>query len=156
MREQHLDFFYDIDLDDDFHARNMFWTDARSRTAYEYFGDVVTFDTTYLTNKYDMPFVVFVGVNHHGQSTLLGCGLLLGEYTYSFVWLFKSWFRCMLEKVPLGIVTGQCKYMKNAIELVFPTPKEENSAYYRNCNNILILLHQNGAFKFNLKNLQTC
>ena len=24
--------------------------------AYQYFGDVVTFDTTYKTNKYDMPF----------------------------------------------------------------------------------------------------
>ncbi|XP_073219650.1 protein FAR1-RELATED SEQUENCE 8-like [Cicer arietinum] len=95
--------------------------DARSRAAYEYFRDVVTFDTTYLTNEYDMHFAVFVGVNHHGQSTLLGCVLLSGEDTYSFVWLFKSWLRCMLGNVPLGIVTDQCKAMKNAIELVFPT-----------------------------------
>ena len=91
MREQNSNFFYDIDLDDDFHVRNVFWADARYRAAYEYFGDVVTFDTTYLTNKYDMPFAAFVGVNHHGQSTLLGCGLLSGEDTNSFVWLFKSW-----------------------------------------------------------------
>ncbi|XP_012573015.1 protein FAR1-RELATED SEQUENCE 5-like [Cicer arietinum] len=73
------------DLDDDFHVRNVFWADARSRAAYEYFGDVVTFDITYLTNKYDMPFAAFVCVNHHGQSTLLVCGLLSGEDTYSFV-----------------------------------------------------------------------
>lgn len=39
---------------------------------YESFGDVVTFDTTYLPNKYGMPFARFVGVNHHGQSILLG------------------------------------------------------------------------------------
>ncbi|XP_058764116.1 protein FAR-RED IMPAIRED RESPONSE 1-like [Vicia villosa] len=123
MREQNTNFFYDIDLDDDFHVRNVFWADARSRAAYEYFGDVVTFDTTYLTNKYDMPFAAFVGVNHHGQSTLLGCGLLSGEDTDSFVWLFKSWLRCMLEKPPMGIVTDQCKAMKNAIELVFPTTR---------------------------------
>ncbi|XP_004515955.1 protein FAR1-RELATED SEQUENCE 5-like [Cicer arietinum] len=123
IREQNSDFFYDIDLDDDFHVRNVFWADARSRAAYEYFGNVVTFDTTYLTNKYDMPFVAFVGVNHHGQSTLLGCGLLSGEDTYSFVWLFKSWLHCMLGNAPLGIVTDQCKAMKNAIELVFPTTR---------------------------------
>ncbi|WJX50861.1 hypothetical protein P8452_37109 [Trifolium repens] len=109
------------DLDDDFHVRNVFWADARSRAAYESFGDVVTFDTTYLTNKYDMPFAAFVGVNHHGQSTLLGCGLLSAEDTESFVWLFQSWLRCMLGKAPTGIVTDQCKAMKNAIELVFPT-----------------------------------
>ncbi|KAI5417602.1 hypothetical protein KIW84_042274 [Lathyrus oleraceus] len=60
------------DLHDDFHVRNVFWADARSRAAYEYFGDVVTFDTTYLTNKYDIPFAALAGVNHHGQSTLLG------------------------------------------------------------------------------------
>ena len=52
MRKQNTNFFYDIDLDDDFHVRNVFWADARSRAAYEYFGDVVTFDVTYLTNKY--------------------------------------------------------------------------------------------------------
>lgn len=40
--------------------------------AYEEFGDIITFDTTYLTNKYDMPFAPFVGVNHHGHSILLG------------------------------------------------------------------------------------
>ncbi|XP_073223386.1 protein FAR-RED IMPAIRED RESPONSE 1-like [Cicer arietinum] len=85
MKEHNSDFFYDINLDDDFHVKNMFWVDARSKAAYEYFGDVVTFDTTYLTNKYDMPFDVFVGVNYRGQSTLLGCGLLSGEDIDSFV-----------------------------------------------------------------------
>ncbi|XP_050878656.1 protein FAR1-RELATED SEQUENCE 5 [Lathyrus oleraceus] len=102
MREQNTNFFYDIELDDDFHVRNAFWADARSKVAYEYVGDVITFDITYLTNKYDMPFAAFVGVNHHGQSRLLGYGLLS-------------------EKAHLGIVTDQCKAMKNAIELVFPT-----------------------------------
>ncbi|KAI5413380.1 hypothetical protein KIW84_057826 [Lathyrus oleraceus] len=86
MREQNTNFFYDIELDDDFHVRNAFWADARSKVAYEYVGDVITFDITYLTNKYDMPFAAFVGVNHHGQSRLLGYGLLseklsgYGEY----------------------------------------------------------------------------
>ncbi|XP_073223413.1 protein FAR1-RELATED SEQUENCE 6-like [Cicer arietinum] len=92
MRKQNSDFLYDIDLDDDFHVRNVFWADARSRATYEYFGDVVTFDTTYLTNKYGMPFVVFVGVNHHGQSTLLGCGMLSGEDTNSLLYARKDPF----------------------------------------------------------------
>ena len=48
----------------------------------------MAFDTTYLTNKYDMPFAPFVGVNHHGQSILLGCGLVSNEDTITFVWLF--------------------------------------------------------------------
>ena len=78
-------FFYVIDVDEEFRIRNLFWADARSRATYEAFGDVVSFDTTYLTNKYDMPFAPFVGVNHHGQSILLGCGLLSSEDTNTFV-----------------------------------------------------------------------
>ncbi|XP_052732392.1 protein FAR1-RELATED SEQUENCE 5-like [Vigna angularis] len=94
--------------------------DARSRAACEEFGDVVSFDTTYLTNKYDMPFAPFVGVNHHGHSILLGCGLLSSEDTASFVWLFQCWLRCMRNKSPQGIITDQCRAMANANEQVFP------------------------------------
>ena len=123
MTECNKDFFYEIDLDEDFHVHNVFWADARSRSAYEYFGDVVTFDTTYLTNKYDMSFAPFVGVNHHGQSILLGCGLLSAEDTRSFTWLFETWLRCMSSRAPMGIVTDQCKAMKNAIQVVFPNTR---------------------------------
>ncbi|XP_022891821.1 protein FAR-RED IMPAIRED RESPONSE 1-like [Olea europaea var. sylvestris] len=74
-------FYFAMDLDDESRLKNVFWADNRYRQAYKEFGDIVTFDTTYLTNKYDMPFAPFVGVNHHGQSTLLGCGLLSNENT---------------------------------------------------------------------------
>ncbi|XP_028104497.1 protein FAR1-RELATED SEQUENCE 5-like [Camellia sinensis] len=100
--------------------RNLFWADARSRATYEAFGDVVSFDTTYLTNKYDMPFAPFVGVNHRGQSILLGCGLLSSEDTNTFVWLFKSWLSCMSNHPPKAIITDQCRAMQNAIKIVFP------------------------------------
>ena len=66
-------------MDDELHAWNVFWVDARSRAAYESFHDVITFNTTYLTNKYDMPFAHFIGINHHGESIILGCGLLFGR-----------------------------------------------------------------------------
>jgi len=56
MKELNTDFFFDIDVDEDNRIRNVFWADARSRAASQYFGDVVSFDMTYLSNKYDMPF----------------------------------------------------------------------------------------------------
>ena len=65
--------------------KNVFWADGKSKEAYKEFGEVVTFDTIYLTNKYDMPYAPFVGVNHHGQSILLGCGLISKEDTKTFV-----------------------------------------------------------------------
>ncbi|KAH9657389.1 protein FAR1-RELATED SEQUENCE [Citrus sinensis] len=85
---------------------------SRSRAAYKYFGDVITFNTTYLTNKYDMPFAPFVGVNHHGQSILLGCILISREDTEPFTWLFEVWLSCMSDSPPLGIITDQDRAMQ--------------------------------------------
>ncbi|VFQ61693.1 unnamed protein product [Cuscuta campestris] len=111
-------FFYSMDLDENSKLKNLFWADKRSRLAYKYYGDVVTFDTTYLTNKYDMPFAPFVGVNHHGQSILLGCGLVCCEETESFVWLFQTWLKFMDGIPPRGIITDQDRYV------YYPTERE--------------------------------
>jgi hypothetical protein len=100
-----------MDVGSDCRLRNVLWVDARSRATYEFFSDAVTFDTTYLTNKYHMPFAPFVGVNHHGESVMLGCGLLSNKDTDTFVWLFKAWLSCMLNKAPNAIITDQCKAM---------------------------------------------
>ncbi|XP_040988968.1 protein FAR1-RELATED SEQUENCE 5-like [Juglans microcarpa x Juglans regia] len=97
--------------------------DAHNRAAYESFGDVIVFDTTYLTNVYKMPFAPFVGVNHHGQSILLGCGLISNEDANTFEWLFKSWLKCMNDQPPNAIITDQDKAMKIAISRVFPTSR---------------------------------
>ncbi|XP_042958026.1 protein FAR1-RELATED SEQUENCE 5-like [Carya illinoinensis] len=90
MQYKNPEFFALMDLDDDGRRKNVFWVDPWSRAAYEAFGDVVTFDTTYLTNRYGMPFAPFVGVNHHGQSILLGAGLISSEDTETFIWLFQT------------------------------------------------------------------
>ncbi|XP_052117824.1 protein FAR1-RELATED SEQUENCE 5-like [Arachis duranensis] len=61
----------ELNLEIDHSIKNVFWADARSRAAYEYFGDI-SFGTTYNTHRYNMVFDSFVDVNHHGQSTLFG------------------------------------------------------------------------------------
>ncbi|KAF8407019.1 hypothetical protein HHK36_006141 [Tetracentron sinense] len=114
-------FFYLLDLNKEGCLRNVFWADAGSRTAYGYFGDVVRFDTTYLTNKYDLPLALFVGVNHHGQSVLLGCGLLADDTTESYIWLFKAWLTSMAGRPPSAIITDQCKAIQEAVSKVFPS-----------------------------------
>ncbi|KAK9280434.1 hypothetical protein L1049_014124 [Liquidambar formosana] len=61
MQERNAQFYYMMDFGENCHIKNVFWADARSRATYEAFGDVITFDTIYLTNKYRMPFAPFVG-----------------------------------------------------------------------------------------------
>ncbi|KAK6284900.1 hypothetical protein POUND7_003852 [Theobroma cacao] len=113
-------FIYVVDLNEKGCLRNLFWIDARSRAAYGYFGDVVVIDTTCLTYKYEVPLVSFVGVNHHGQSVLLGCGLLAGETIESYTWLFRAWLTCMLGRPPQAIITDQCRTLQAAVADVFP------------------------------------
>ncbi|XP_021764249.1 protein FAR-RED IMPAIRED RESPONSE 1-like [Chenopodium quinoa] len=79
MQSGNQNFFHAQRLDEEGRLKDVLWVDARSRVAYEDFGDAVCFDATYLTNEYELPFANFVGVNHHGQSLLLGCALVSHE-----------------------------------------------------------------------------
>ncbi|RYR23645.1 hypothetical protein Ahy_B03g068839 [Arachis hypogaea] len=121
MKEKNPNFFFELQLEEDQSIKLAFWADARSRAAFEYFGDVISFDTTYNTNRYNLVCGSFVGVNHHGQSTLLGCSLMKNEEIESFKWLFQSWIRCMGGNAPKGFLTDQCASMKRALEACMPT-----------------------------------
>ncbi|KAK9198736.1 hypothetical protein WN944_013922 [Citrus x changshan-huyou] len=123
MQEENPNFFYAMDLDEEQRLKNVFWVDATSREDYKIFGDVVSFDTTYITNKYRMLFAPFIGVNNHFQSILLGCALLADETTSTFVWLMQTWLRAMGGKHPIAILTNQDKAMKAAISIVFPNSR---------------------------------
>ncbi|XP_010277289.1 PREDICTED: protein FAR1-RELATED SEQUENCE 4-like [Nelumbo nucifera] len=113
-------FFYAMELDEEQHLRNVFWADYRSRVAYAHFGDVVTFDTMYLTNKYTLKLAPFMGVNHHGQYVLLGCALVTDETKSSFLWVLKTWLTAMQGKPPNAIITDQDEALTAAIGVVFP------------------------------------
>lgn len=65
------DFFYVMDLNEKGCLRNVFWAEARCKATYGYFGDVVKIATACLISKYEVPLVVFAGVNHHGQSSAM-------------------------------------------------------------------------------------
>ncbi|KAM1052993.1 hypothetical protein PS2_000527 [Malus domestica] len=65
--EDHM-FFYTVQVDQENRMTNFFLRDGRSRLDYECSGDVVVFDTTYRTNRYNMICAPFVGVNHHWKN----------------------------------------------------------------------------------------
>jgi MULE transposase domain len=81
---------------------------------------VVTFDTTYSTNRYSMPLGPFIGVNHHRHNIYFGCALIRDEKKTTFVWLFETWLQAMGGKHPNAIITYQDPAMKAAIAIVFP------------------------------------
>ncbi|XP_047341797.1 protein FAR1-RELATED SEQUENCE 6 [Impatiens glandulifera] len=120
MQLTNPNFFYLMDLNEEGKLRNVFWADSRSRAAGSYFSDAIYFDNSFLSGKYETPLVAFVGVNHHGQTTLLGCGLLGGETKESYSWVMKSWLTSMSECSPRTVITDRCKSIQTAVSDVFP------------------------------------
>ncbi|XP_058008148.1 protein FAR-RED IMPAIRED RESPONSE 1-like [Hevea brasiliensis] len=133
MQRNDPEFFYSFDLDDDSRLSNVLWVHPRSRAAYEEFNDVVSFDTTYLVNRYKLPFATIVGVNHHGQSILLGCALISHEDVNTFKWLFMTWLEAMEDVHPNSILTYQCESMRKAIREVMPNTRHRFCLWHILC-----------------------
>lgn len=107
MREQDKNFVFSFQLDKDQRLISLMWSSGRSRKMYSHFGDVVTFDTTFNTNLYKMPFGMFVGVDSHFNSVIYAGVLLTREDTTSFKWAFTTFVQMMGGKKPLTILTGE-------------------------------------------------
>ncbi|KAI3445171.1 hypothetical protein Pfo_001836, partial [Paulownia fortunei] len=109
-----------VQLDDDKRVMNFFFRDYRCWVDYEYFGDVLSDDTTYRTNRYNLIYAPFVGINHHKQNVMFGLAFMLDEIESSFEWLFRTFLDSMSGKQPEIFFTDQCQVMMNAVEMVFP------------------------------------
>ncbi|KAK1441086.1 hypothetical protein QVD17_06923 [Tagetes erecta] len=98
--------------------RNLFWVDDVSKLNYQAFGDVLAFDATYHTNKYNMIFVPFTGVDHHKRCVTFGAALLYDETIESFKWVLERFMEAHNNKQPLLVLTDQDPAVKNAVSIV--------------------------------------
>ncbi|XP_021715252.1 protein FAR1-RELATED SEQUENCE 5-like [Chenopodium quinoa] len=130
MQKNNKNLYHIHRLDANGVLQDVFWVDARSRAAYEDFGDVVCFDTTFFMNKYDFPFANIVGVNHHGQTILLGCALISHEDTETFTWLFSTWLDVVGGKPSAAILTDQDPAMRKALKAVMPQTRYRWCLWY--------------------------
>lgn len=113
-------FFYAIQLDEKERLTNCFWADMQSIVDYTYFGDAISFDTTYHIGGDDIPFAPFIGTNHHKQIVIFGAALLLDETLESFVWLFRTFLVAMSGRQPKTIFTDNCAAISEAIATALP------------------------------------
>ncbi|XP_056688553.1 protein FAR1-RELATED SEQUENCE 5-like [Spinacia oleracea] len=113
-------FYYDFELSEEEGLLSFFWRDGRMKRDYDYFGDLLVFDTTYRTNKYDMICAPFVGMNHHSNNVMFGIGFVINEKTESFNWLFQTFLTSMGGNPPITIMTDQAPSIAAGIRNVFP------------------------------------
>ncbi|TXG55842.1 hypothetical protein EZV62_017155 [Acer yangbiense] len=121
-------FFFRYTIMEDGSMCNLFWSDSMSQCDYKYFGDVISFNSTYRTNCYNRPLVIFVGVNNHTKTTIFGFGLLVDEMIETYTWILQTFLEAMHGKCPISVVTDSDRAMGKAISLVMP------SAVHRLCS----------------------
>lgn len=87
---------------------------------YSDFGDVVSFDTTFGTNREFQPFACFVGLIHHREMVIFGAALLYDQTAHSFVRVFETFLEATSNKKPEIVFTDQDAAMAKALPLVMP------------------------------------
>ncbi|XP_042028251.1 protein FAR1-RELATED SEQUENCE 5-like [Salvia splendens] len=97
-------YHYEVNESDQLVA--LFWCDGVMKRNYHMFGDIVSFDSTYNTNRYCMIFTPFTGKDNHGSPVTFAAGLVCSEKTGAFAWLFRHFVDCM-GVAPRMIVTDQ-------------------------------------------------
>ncbi|XP_052147374.1 protein FAR1-RELATED SEQUENCE 5-like [Oryza glaberrima] len=126
-QEEDPEFFFKYTTDEEGRLSNVFWADAESRLDYAAFGGVVIFDSTYRVNKYNLPFIPFIGVNHHRSTTSFGCGILSNESINSYCWPLETFLEAMRQVHPKSLIIDGDLAMAKAISKVMP------GAYHRLC-----------------------
>ncbi|XP_019195689.1 PREDICTED: protein FAR1-RELATED SEQUENCE 5-like [Ipomoea nil] len=121
-KEVSTDFYFAHDVDELDQLCRIFWADPQARHNFKLFGDVMSFDATYSTNRYKMVFVPFTGVDHHKKSVTFAAGLITREDVDSYAWLLEH-FKNAMGKVPACTVTDQDPAMRVAIARVFDTTR---------------------------------
>jgi zinc finger SWIM domain-containing protein 3 len=112
-------FQYALQMDCEEQIANTFWADVKMVMDYAHFGDVVSFDTTFGTNKESRPFGVFVGFNHFRQTVVFGAALMYDETFASFKWLFEAFLNANKGQIPKTFYTDQDAVMGKAVGEVF-------------------------------------
>ncbi|XP_076918408.1 protein FAR1-RELATED SEQUENCE 7-like [Bidens hawaiensis] len=113
-------FEYAVNSNGELHR--LFWADEISKKNYLAFGDIISFDVTFKTNKYNIVFVPFTAIDNHCRNVTVGAGLLSSESIESYSWLLKV-FLDSFSIAPKVVVTDQDPAMKQAISFVLPNSR---------------------------------
>nr|XP_043625552.1 protein FAR1-RELATED SEQUENCE 5-like [Erigeron canadensis] len=121
MREHIPGFAFEYKVDNS-ELHSLFWADNVARCNYEEFSDIMSFDATYRTNRYNMMFVPFTGIDNHNKCVTFAAGLIRDEKQETYTWLLKC-FMDNIKKEPTMVVTDQDKAMEIGIKNIFKTAK---------------------------------
>ncbi|XP_074301496.1 protein FAR1-RELATED SEQUENCE 5-like [Silene latifolia] len=118
-RDTNQGFYFAYEVDSGKCLVRAFWCDAESRRNYSLFGDCITYDPAYSTNKYCMVFTPFTGIDHHKRSVNFASALLIYEDEDSFNWVFEKFLDAMGQRESHCIITDQCARINLGLRVIF-------------------------------------
>ncbi|CAG8782229.1 2866_t:CDS:2, partial [Racocetra fulgida] len=74
----------------DNHLAGLIWLHPKQIEIWSHFHDVILFDTTCKTNRFNMIMCVVVCVNNHNRSCLTATALILDEQKITFEWILQG------------------------------------------------------------------
>ncbi|XP_057811884.1 protein FAR1-RELATED SEQUENCE 5-like [Salvia miltiorrhiza] len=101
-------FQYFYEVDDENRLVRLIWTDETSVKNYKLFGEAVSFDATYNTNR-----------DNHGKCLSFGAAIISREDVDSYSWVLEKFVECVGNAPPL-LITDQDPGLKKAVASVWP------------------------------------
>jgi MULE transposase domain len=107
------------------HENRLSWFTFANRQAmerYQSLNFVLLMDSTYKTNRFNMPLLIISAVNPFGTSYIIACCLMQNETAESYEFALQSFVQ-LFEPLTVEvstIITDQDFSLKKAIEVVFP------------------------------------
>ncbi|CAN0904471.1 Protein FAR1-RELATED SEQUENCE 5 [Linum grandiflorum] len=117
--KKHKNFFLKYTTSNKERLERVLWADSMSITYYSFFGDLLLFDATYKKNIYNMPLIIFSGVNHHNQTSIFACAFVQHERVENYEWALTTLMEAIGNKTPKTAITDEDSSMAIAIAKVF-------------------------------------
>jgi len=108
-----------IKIKEDIKFQNFLFCSINMKQLYLKFNDVLLIDSTYNTNKYKLPLLVFAGINEEAKTFIIGFAVLQSEKIDDVKWALENLFE-YLEVHPQIICTDSCPTLKTVIRTLLP------------------------------------
>ncbi|XP_074327584.1 protein FAR1-RELATED SEQUENCE 5-like [Apium graveolens] len=88
IHDKSKSFYYAYDVDSDGRLTKLFWADSIGRRNFESYGNAISFDAIFDTNRYNLIFAPFTSVDKHDKCITFASCLLSHESVAEYSWAF--------------------------------------------------------------------
>lgn len=99
--------------------KRLFFATPQMIASYKQYGDIVLIDSTYRINHYNIPLVVYSGLDSAGRNILFGLAIVNDETEETHFWCLNEFFG-LHKKYPLIIVTDQDLALLSVLKNRYP------------------------------------